>query len=246
VSRVAVLLFHYLAALFSLPVVGLLTAATSSMVALLSLRLGATTKGARLAAVSFATATVALAYGRAFYAEALLAFLTVSALYFALGRSRSDVVLASCFAGLAILAKPTGIVIGPVLAAYLLVRRTPLFRTLLPLAGVGIGFTIFATYNVLRFGRPLNFGISSPFRMASFFPGIAGLLASSGYGLAWYSPPVILAIFGFRKAMRDKKFEALAIAAVFAAFLFLHSLLWYWYAAWSWGPSYFSAQNAAF
>jgi hypothetical protein len=67
---------------------------------------------------------------------------------------------------------------------------------------------------------------------------MAGLLFSPGYGLLWYCPPVALAVVGFRKAMKEHKFEALAIAGMLAAFLGLHSLLPYWFAAWSWGPRY--------
>jgi hypothetical protein len=237
-SRVAGLPFHYLAAVFGLLLTGALTAATSGMIALLTLRLGGSRRGAWLAAVSFGVGTVAIAYGRTFYAEPLLAFLTVSVLYFTFGRSDRDILLGAFFAGLALLAKPTGVLVGHILAFYLLVKRVPLPRSILPLAGTGLGFAIYAGYNILRFGQPPDFGISSPFRIAFFLPGVAALLASPAYGPIWYCPPVILGIFGFRKAMKDYTFEALTIASVFAAFLFLHSFLWYWYAAWSWGPRY--------
>jgi hypothetical protein len=237
-SRVTGLPFHYLAAAFSVLLVGALTAATSGMVALLTQRLGGSAKGAWLAAVSYCIGTVALAYGRTFYAESLLAFLTVSALYFTFGLTRSDVLLGAGFAGLALLAKPAGVVVGPVLVAYLLAKRVPVLRSALPLAGTAIGFVFFAVFNVIRFGNPLDFGIRSPFQLSHFFSGVAGLLASPGYGLVWYCPPVVLAIFGFQKAMKDRKFEALAIGGVLAAFLVLHSTLPYWYAAWSWGPRY--------
>jgi hypothetical protein len=238
VSRVVGLPFHYMAAVFALPLVGAFTAATAGIVVLLTYRMGGNGKGAWLAAVSFCFGTVALAYGRTFYAESLLAFLTVSALYFTFGLSRADVLLGACLAGLALLAKPTGVVVGPILAAYLLAKRVPILTSILPLAGTAIGFVFYAAFNVIRFGRPLNFGISSPFQASYFFPGVAGLLASPGYGILWYCPPVVLAIFGFRKARKNCKFEALAIAVVFAAFLVLHSFLPYWYAAWSWGPRY--------
>jgi hypothetical protein len=162
----------------------------------------------------------------------------VSALYFTFGLSRSDVLLGAGFAGLALLAKPAGVFVGPVLAAYLLMKQLPVLRSILPLAGTAIGFLLYASFNVIRFGHPLNFGISSPFQPSYFFSGVAGLVASPGYGLLWYCPPVVLAIFGFRKAMKDHTFEALAIGALFASFLVLHSCLPYWYAAWSWGPRY--------
>ncbi len=237
-SRLTSLPFHYLAAVFSLPLVGALTAAASGMVALLTRRLGGGRDGAWLAAVSYCLGTVALAYGRTFYAESLLAFLTVSAIYFTFGLSRSDIVVGAGLAGLALLAKPAGILIGPVLAVYLVVKGVPLLRSILPVAGTAVGFLLYAGFNVIRFGHPLDFGITSPFQASYFLSGVAGLLASPGYGLFWYCPPVILAIFGFRKALKDYRFEALAIAAVSAAFLVLHSCLPYWFAAWSWGPRY--------
>jgi hypothetical protein len=237
-SRLSGLPFHYLAAVASLLLVGALTAATSGVIASLTLRLGGDRKGAWLAAVSYCIGTVALAYGRTFYAESLLAFLTVSALYFTFGLSRSNVLLGAGFAGLALLAKPAGILLGPILAAYLLMKRVPILRSVLPLVGMSIGFLLYAAFNVIRFGHPLDFGIKSPFQMSYFLSAVLGLIASPGYGLLWYCPPVALAVFGFRRAMRRSQFEALAIAATFAAFLMLHSFLPYWYAAWSWGPRY--------
>jgi|HubBroStandDraft_6_1064221.scaffolds.fasta_scaffold10153_5 hypothetical protein len=237
-SRVTHLPFHYLAGVLALPMMGALTAATAGIVALLARRLGATEKGAWWAAVAFCIGTVALAYGRTFYAEPLLAFLTTAALYFTFGDSLPDLAVGACFAALAMLAKPTGIMVGPILAAYLLAKGAPILRSILPLAGTATGFGLFAVFNVIRFGHPLDFGIPSPFQPSYFISGAAGLLFSPGYGLLWYCPPVILAIFGLRKAWKGHKFEALAIAAIFAGFLVLHSCLPYWFAAWSWGPRY--------
>jgi len=238
VSRAVHLPFHYVAAVFALPMMGVLTAGTAAFVFLLARHLGASAAGAWLAAVSFCIATVALAYGRTFYAEPLLAFLTAGAVYFAFGLSTRRVSYASLFAALAMLAKPTGILVGPVLAVYLLLKRAPLRRCLLPLMGTAAGFTLFAAFNVMRFGHPLDFGIRSPFQLAYLPAGVAGLIASPGYGLLWYCPTTVLAIFGFRAARKEKKFEALSVAAVFSGFLVLHSALPYWFAAWSWGPRY--------
>jgi len=237
-SRVTHLPFHYLAAVFSLPMMGALTAATAGIVVLLARRIGATEKGAWWAAVGFCIGTVALAYGRTFYAEPLLAFLTAAAVYFTFGKSLLNVVFGASLAALAMVAKPTGIIVGPILAAYLLVKGVPILRCALPLLGTAIGFGFFAVFNVIRFGHPLDFGIHFPFQPSYFFSGAAGLLAGPGYGLLWYCPPVILAVFGFYKAWKSYRFEALAIAAVFAGFLVLHSCLPYWFAAWSWGPRY--------
>lgn len=237
-SRVTHQPFHYLAAIFALPMMGVLTAVTAGLVALLAKRLGATGRGAWLAAVSFCLGTVALAYGRTFYAEPLLACTVIAAVYFIFELTPGGILLGSAFAALAMLAKPTGIIVGPILVAYLLCKRVPFFRSLLPIAGTAIGFALFAGFNVVRFGHPLDFGIQNPFSPAYLVAGSAGLLFSPGYGLLWYCPPAILGVFGFRSALRAHRFEALAIAAVFAGFLLLHSCLPYWFAWWSWGPRY--------
>jgi hypothetical protein len=237
-SRITHLPFHYLAALLSLPLMGVFTAGTAGLVVLLARRLGASDKGAWIAAVCLCIGTVALAYGRTFFAESLLAFLTVAAVYFTFGLSLRDILLGASFVALAILAKPTGIVIGPILAVYLLCKGVSFRRAILPLSGTGIGIGLFAVFNVIRWGHPLDFGIRSEFHLSYLLQGIPGLLVGPGYGLMWYCPPVMLAIFGFWKAMKAYRWEALAIAAVFTGFLVLHSCLPYWFGGWSWGPRY--------
>jgi hypothetical protein len=238
VSRVSGLPFHYLAAVFALVLPGALTAASASFVALLTLRMGGSWKGAWLASLSYALGTVALVYARTFFADPLLAFLTISALYLAFGRTTREILAAACLAALAVLAKPTGVVVGPVLSAYLLTKRASLRQSVLPFAGTALGFGLYAVYNVMRFGSPLNFGKPwSLFRLGAIPFGALGLVASPGWGLIWYCPAVVLAVWGFRKALRGYLVEALAIAAMFLACLLLNSYD-LWYGGWAWGPRY--------
>lgn len=239
VSGLLHLPFHYVAAELVLPISAALSAGTAGCVALLSTRIGATRRGAWIAAVSFAFGTIALVYARTFFAEPLLAFVAAAALYLAFGRSRKEIFLASCCAALAVLAKPTGIILGPVLAAYLMSKRVRLRLSVLPVAGAAVGFAVYAAYNLLRFGHPMTFGQPWAFGFAFIGRGIAGLVASPGWGLLWYCPTMILAAWGFRQAMRSHfALEALAIMAVFAGFLFVHSLWHDWSAGWAWGPRY--------
>ena len=82
---------HYVAAMFALTLSPILAAATALMVALLARRLGATTRGAILASLGFAFGTIALVYSRLFFADPLLALLTVTGIYLTLGgNSRGD------------------------------------------------------------------------------------------------------------------------------------------------------------
>ncbi len=213
-SRAAHLPLHYLAAIFALPISAAMCAGTAGVTGLLAIRLGAPRRGAWLAALSFAFGSIALVYARPFFADPLLAFLTAAALYLTFGQSLREILIAAGLAALAILAKPTRVIVGPVLAAYLLAKRLPVRTAILPLIGTSIGFLVYAGYNLLRFGHPMSVGYALHFRLANVLPGAAGLLVSPGWGLLWYSPTVILAIWGSKKAV--------------GAFLLVHSLWWNW------------------
>jgi Gpi18-like mannosyltransferase len=135
---------HYVAAMFALMLSPIIIAGATLMVALLGRRLGATTHGAMLAALGFAFGTIALVYCRLFFADPLLALLTISGIYFAVGGNWR---LASVAAMLALLAKPTGIVLGPCLGAYLLCKRRPAGEYIAPAGGTATGLAIYFIYN---------------------------------------------------------------------------------------------------
>lgn len=238
-SRISGLPLHYVAAVFALILPGVFTAATACVVALLSVRIGSTWRGAWIASLCYLAGTIALAYARTFFADPLLAFLTVFALYLTLGRTPKEIFAAAGLTALAVLAKPTGVIVGPILSAYLLAKRVSWRWSLLPGAGTVLGFALYTVYNDVRFGSPLNFGPSwSLFRLGAIPAGVAGLLASPGWGLIWYCPVVLLVFIGIREAWSRYSLEILAIAAVFLAFLLLHSYFVDWSGGWAWGPRY--------
>jgi hypothetical protein len=239
VSHLSGLPLHYVAAVFALILPGALTAATASLVALLSIRIGATWRRAWVAALCYALGTIALAYARTFFADPLLAFLAVFALYLTIGRSPKEIFGAACLATLAVLAKPTGVIIGPTLSAYLLAKRVPWRWTVLPWAGTVAGFALYTVYNEIRFGSFLNFGPSwSLFRLSAIPGGVAGLLASPGWGLIWYCPVILVVFLGAKRAWREYAWEVLLITAIFLGFLLLHSYFVDWSGGWAWGPRY--------
>lgn len=227
---------RYVAAVCALVLSALLTAATTSLIALLALRLGSTGRGACLAALSFAFGTIAMVYGRTFFAEPLLAFLTIGGLYLTVGGAKREILAAGVFTGLAVLAKPAGVLMGPILSAYLLAKRRALFIALTPMLGTTIGVLAYGVYNHARFGDALATGQPWSFGAASVPEGFVGLLISPGVGLLWYCPPVVLAVVGFRLAMRSKALETVTIVASLLGYLLLHSFWAHWYGGWSWGP----------
>lgn len=231
--------FQYLAAVCVLVLSVLLTGITTALVALLAFRLGSTRKGAYLAALSFAFGTITLVYAQQFFAEPLLALLTAASLYLAMGKTKREQIIASIPAGLAVTAKPAGVVVGPILSAYLLLKRRPLHIALSPAIGTGIGVILYLVYNYIRFGSLVSFGKNlSSFGLTGTFERWLGLLFSpgAGGGLLWYCPPVIIAVWGFYRVPKAKTLEALMIVAVFLAYLVLHS---FWeFGGWNWGPRF--------
>jgi Gpi18-like mannosyltransferase len=172
---------HYVAALFAVTLSPILAAASAMMVGMLAQRLGATTRGATLAALGFAFGTIAPVYSRLFFADPLLALLTIVGIYFALiGEWRG----ATAAALLAVLAKPTGIVLGPCLGSYLICKRQPAGRWIAPWCGMAMGLLIYFAYNWARFANPLDFGQPETFALHIVPYAIAGLLIFAGPGAA--------------------------------------------------------------
>lgn len=230
--------FHFMAAAFAGVLPALYTAATVALVAVMALQLGSTRRGARRSALCFALGTVAMVYTRTFYAEPLLSLLVAGAVCLILTRISRKIFFAALLALLAVLAKPTGILLGPPLSLYLFLKRTPARLSILPAVGSVFGLLFYFLYNILRFGNPLYFGPPWAFSLSALPQGITGLLCSPGRGILWYCPPVLMAILGFRKAKKTMPTEALLIATLFGGFLGLHAAVPFWHGGWSWGPRY--------
>ena len=227
---------HYVAGIFALVLSPIITAMTAFLVAMLAARLGATTAGALLAALGFAFGTIALTYSRQFYADPLLSLLTAAGIYFTFSddsRERSAAVAATL---LAVLAKPTGIVLGPCLGAYLLCTGKSFSKWIAPIAGTAGGLLIYCVYNWVRFGHVLDFGLRPPDRFTlSVAPSaLAGLLFSPGRGLPWYCPAVI-AVAAVPAAILMRWRSAL-ILTIAAAYLAEYSVCTMWAGGDSWGP----------
>jgi hypothetical protein len=224
---------HYAESLSVTVLPALYTALTVAVVYMLAISLGSIEKGAWLAAISYGFGTIALAYTRDFYADPLLALLVASGLLFAFkGR---PVWMTLPVAALAVLAKPTGIILGPVLCAYLLWKTRRFWLSLLPGFGSAIGLAGYFLYNYSRFGNFRTFGQPWKFSIGFVPQGLAGLLISPGAGLLWFCPCVMLSVVALSQ-IKTQRLEAWTIAALAAASLLLHSLWFSWDGGWSWGP----------
>jgi hypothetical protein len=139
---------------------------------------------------------------------------------------------------LAVLAKPTGILVGLVIALALLTKTRSLKLSFIPALGSFAGLLLYCVYNLMRFGQPLMFGQPWSFRLQAIPEGLVGLLFSPGRGLVWYCPIMVLSLAAFLKGRKSNLHDALLPMTVFVGFLLLHSFWTAWSGGWSWGPRF--------
>ncbi|MCS7079206.1 MAG: hypothetical protein NZ585_04040 [Chloracidobacterium sp.] len=108
--------------------------------------------------------------------------------------------------------------------------------------GCSAGLLLFGFYNVLRFGHPLDTGKFNipghPSFLGNPLYGIPGLLISPGKGVMWYSPPILLALFGYAGLRAKAPMTArMMLAASVTLVAFLGCISFYG-GDWCWGPRY--------
>jgi hypothetical protein len=176
-------------------------------------RLGIEPGAAMASALMLGFATPLWPYAKTFMAEplqalgVLMAVLGVSRSAKGAGGFRSPEALAGAGAFLAVSVKLSmlPIVLGALAPMVVLPPRTWRF----PAAGVLLALVGHAVYDVARFGTPFETGYGAQATGAAYttpiLVGLYGLLLSSGKGVAWFAPPVWLAISGFRRAIDDAR-----------------------------------------
>ncbi|HTR97952.1 MAG TPA: hypothetical protein VMH61_08625 [Candidatus Acidoferrales bacterium] len=107
--------------------------------------------------------------------------------------------LAALGAFVAIAVKPSMVLLA--LAALSALGAKRVQRWIVPLAGVALGLAAEAAYNFACFGNALHSGYGAQASLGAFstplFVGLYGLLVSSGKGVLWFAPAVVLAVPGF-------------------------------------------------
>jgi hypothetical protein len=232
-SAVLHLPLHYVESLAALTLPALYTALTVPLVYFLAIALKSTEEGAWLAALTYGFATIAMTYTRDFYADPLLALLMALGLTLAFVQSSPWKILS--VSALAILAKPTGLVLGPILSLYLYVKTRRFWPSVMPGLGTAVGMLLYFAYNFYRFGHIRSFGAGWAFSLRFVPEGLTGLLISPGGGLLWFCTCVILSLLALTR-VKAREHEAWAVVALAASFLLLHSLWIAWSGGSSWGP----------
>ena len=127
-------------------------------------------------------------------------------------------------------------------------------RWLVPLAGVALAGAGHVAYNVARFGNALESGYgaqATPEAFSTPLPvGLYGLLLSSGKGVLWFAPAILLAVAGVAEMTRPRAHSseprhggparnaAIAAGLTWAAALAQFGTFQHWAGDGSWGPRY--------
>jgi hypothetical protein len=240
----------------------LVTAATVAILYALAQRLGSRGGAALGLAAIYGLATTAWPHGRTFFAEPLTALLLLLAFYgFRRGTEARPaygwLVPSGAAMVCALAVKPHAALAVPFLGLYLLIRAADLrlvagrvqiawFRAVRLLLAAGIGMACGAVplglYNLSLFGNPLRTGYggqsAADLFVVPFATGLYGLTVSSGKGLLWYSPPILLALVGWWPFWRRWRAEALVCLALVVAHFAFYGRIFAWHGDGSWGPRY--------
>jgi hypothetical protein len=254
----AVLASRFVTSFFNALVAALLVAALYAF----SRRLGASAGAAFAAAVMLGFTTPLWVYAKSFMAEPLEALGLLCALGNAalaaagggqpLPGERKRLWFAALGAFLAVSAKAS--MLAPALFALSALGLKRPGRWLVPLSGVALAVLGHLAYNVARFGNPLESGYGAQASTAAFstplLVGLYGLLISSGKGLLWFAPAIVLVPAGWAEMARARghsseprhgtpaRQAAAAAVATWTMGLLQFATFQHWAGDGSWGPRY--------
>lgn len=165
----------------------------------------------------------------------------------------SEPLIATAFFASFLLLKQKRILLGFLLAGFLLLLRTDSViliallvawqswqdrtRKTLALASAGLAPSVltYVALNLLRFGTVLDLGYSKESFSTPLLVGLYGILFSAGKSVFLFSPPLIAGFVGWR-AFRDRfRSDAVLFASVFVVQLVFYSKWWDWSGDDSWG-----------
>ena len=114
-------------------------------------------------------------------------------------------------------------------------------------ASFGAFFAVAVLHNVVKTGNPLDSGYREAEGLFSgdLLPALYGYTLSTGKSVFLYSPPLVLAVLGFREALQRRRLEAWTVIAVVIALAIASGEWRHWDGDWSWGPRYAVAVTPA-
>ena len=122
-------------------------------------------------------------------------------------------------------------------------QRAELRRVVLWASATAVPLLVLAlVYNYLRFGSVTQTGYEpylSWYFGGSIFDGAWGMLASANKSALLYSPPLVLALLGWPRAIREHRMLGIALAVLVVPTFIVYCTYRSWSGDYAWGPRYF-------
>jgi hypothetical protein len=213
--------------------------------------LGRSAKAASLCTAILALSTTTWVYARMPYSEILqlACFLGLvrQTLRVASDPSRRNALWLGVWAGLLLNSKyvfALAIAGSAAMIAWTYRKQRPvLVRVLAWTAATGVPFVVLAlAYNYLRFSSITHTGYEpylSWYFGGSMFDGAWGMLASPNKSALLYSPPLVLALFGWPRAVREQPRLGLVLAVMVLPTFLVYCTYRSWSGDYAWGPRFF-------
>jgi hypothetical protein len=212
---------------------------------LLFLEVGAAPRGALFWACATCLATPLWVYAKSFLTEPLLALGLTAGFYGALRFRATGAPRHAMLAGLRGRTVLVKYALAPAVLLLALLFLPDLRRTRAALPGVLavlLCVLLALVYNATRTGSPLGTGYGRQATASAFstplFVGLYGLLLSSGKGILWYAPLVVLVPAAVPAAVRRLGAPAWGIVLALCAMTLVYASFEHWAGDGSWGPRY--------
>jgi len=197
---------------------------------------------ALVSGVIFGLATPAWVYAKSFFNEPLLGALMLLGGYAAMRARREPRLVWYAVSGLAlgaaVFTKPMAALGALAVAIYLFLACRPTrYQWAAWLGLFAAPMMVLASYNCVRFGNPfvIGYGATAQWNTPPWL-GAYGLLLSSGKGLAWFAPVVVLGVAALPAFIRRAQAEGWLVTGVAGVFIAAHAFYSHWHGGGCWGP----------
>jgi hypothetical protein len=237
----------------------LMMAAACALFFLLVRRRGARPRVAVFATLMLGLGTIVLIYARSPYAEAVQTLALTWLCERTLSQGRRPTVTGlgwlGVAAGVLINTKLVYVLVLPLSAAFLVYQRRRARNLVGLLAACPLGILAFLElvalalwHNHLKTGSLFDTGyqIKQGVFSGDLLPALYGFILSTGKGMFYYSPPLILAVLGVGTALKRHRVESIFLLSVIAVVLVFNSKFRAWHADYCWGPRYLTPVTPIF
>ena len=154
--------------------------------------------------------------GTGFSEQITAMFLILGFYFFIRNRTNSDlgIALSGLFIGCSALMRPSALIFVPLIVINLVFsvdRKHIIAKSGAFMVGIAPPILVMFIYNAWKWGNPLDSGYPDLSYNTPWYEGVYGLFFSSGKGLVWFAPIVVVSlVFGFR-AIQKFKIDAITL-----------------------------------